>query len=99
MRLAQPTSYSIRLLVHNSATPPKRPSPLSSEWEIAGERLLSDEEWMQNRLTVLLAQNKLIQGAMAMARAQEFHLSTVWLHQRAGHESTGSSSAEAGRGV
>jgi hypothetical protein len=50
--------------------------------KIAGERLLSDEEWMRNRLTLLIAQNKLIQGAIGMARTREFRLATAWLHQQ-----------------
>jgi hypothetical protein len=50
--------------------------------EIAGERLLTDEEWMQNRLTVLLAQHKLIQGAKGMAQTQEFRQRTAWLHKQ-----------------
>jgi len=50
--------------------------------EISGERLLSDQEWMRNRLTVLLAQNKLIQGAKGMARTHGFRMSTAWLHRQ-----------------
>src|SRR5213079_2057893 len=43
-------------------------------------RPLSDLDWMQNRLTVLLAQDVLLTAATAMAKTPAFCKATAWLH-------------------
>jgi len=40
---------------------------------------LSDQDWMRNRLTVLLAQDVLLSAAVAMAQSQSFRNATAWL--------------------
>ncbi|KAH0551493.1 hypothetical protein GP486_007291, partial [Trichoglossum hirsutum] len=44
---------------------------------------LSDAEWMQNRLAVLVAQDVLLAAATAMARTPLFHKATAWLRTQA----------------
>lgn len=48
--------------------------------EIAGARSLSNEEWMRNRLTVLLAQDSLLAATSAMYRSKLLRTATDWLH-------------------
>lgn len=43
---------------------------------------MTDQAWFRNRLTVLLAQDVLLAGAVAMARCAPFRESTLWLHKR-----------------
>jgi len=51
--------------------PPDRKNP----------HLLTDLEWMQNRLTILLAQDVLLTAAAAMAKCPSFHEATAWLYE------------------
>jgi hypothetical protein len=44
--------------------------------------ILLDEDWMRNRLKVLLAQDVLITGAVHMARSYELRAATQWLHSQ-----------------
>jgi hypothetical protein len=44
--------------------------------------VMTDQAWFRNRLTVLLAQDVLLAGAVAMARCAPFRESTLWLHKR-----------------
>ena len=41
---------------------------------------MSDHDWMRNRLSVLVAQEKLITVATAMTRSNAFYKATAWLH-------------------
>ena len=50
-----------------------------SDGPVDGHGVMSDADWFQNRLTVLLAQDVLLAAAAAMARCKEFHESTLWL--------------------
>ena len=44
--------------------------------------ILSNEDWMRTRLTLLLAQDALTTGAAAMARNPAFCNATKWLHEQ-----------------
>lgn len=46
----------------------------------AHPQILSNEDWMRNRLILLTAQDVLTQGAVAMAQNAAFRASTRWLH-------------------
>jgi uncharacterized membrane protein YgcG len=43
-------------------------------------KILSEEDWMRNRLTILLAQEALTSAAVAMAKIPAFKKATAWLH-------------------
>ena len=45
-----------------------------------GESRLTSQQWMRNRLSVLLAYEALSAGALAMAQTTEFRQATNWLH-------------------
>ncbi|KAK3389152.1 hypothetical protein B0H63DRAFT_499379 [Podospora didyma] len=55
------------------------------ELHLTRSRLMYDQgaqtqsEWMKNRLTVLLAENTLLEGAKAMANSASFRASTAWM--------------------
>ncbi|KAM5363050.1 hypothetical protein ACJZ2D_012235 [Fusarium nematophilum] len=44
--------------------------------------LMTDTDWFQNRLTVLLGQDVLLAAAAALAKCAPFRESTLWLHQQ-----------------
>lgn len=44
--------------------------------------LMSDLQWFQNRLNMLLGQDALLRAAVAMARCSTFRESTLWLSQQ-----------------
>jgi hypothetical protein len=47
--------------------------------ELNNDTQLSDRDWMHNRLTLLLAQDALISGAVAMALTDKFRQSCAWM--------------------
>ena len=48
--------------------------------QTVGEKTLSNEQWMRNRLTVLLAHDALLAATTAMYRSKLFRSATDWLH-------------------
>ncbi|MCJ1390794.1 hypothetical protein MMC18_003655 [Xylographa bjoerkii] len=45
-----------------------------------GKSQLTSQQWMRNRLNILLAYEALSEGALAMAQTPEFRQATNWLH-------------------
>lgn len=44
--------------------------------------LMTDFDWFKNRMTILLGQDALLTGAVAMSKSIKFRASTLWLHRQ-----------------